>query len=112
MAADPVFRPHPARPFLKWAGGKSQLLGEFDCRLPRSDFGCQEMTRYVEPFVGGGAVFFYIKPKFPHIQSTICDINTELVLTYQVLRRSVDALIGELDTIEMEYRGKTGHRQE
>ena len=67
-----------ARPFLKWAGGKSQLLGEFGKRLPRDDLKNKTITRYVEPFIGGGAVFFYLNQRFSFEQCTIADINEEL----------------------------------
>jgi DNA adenine methylase len=50
-----------ARPFLKWAGGKTQLLDEIDRRLPKDDVESGRIDTYVEPFVGGGAVFFILK---------------------------------------------------
>jgi len=49
-----------ARPFLKWAGGKTQLLVEIGNRLPKSEIITGQIDTYVEPFVGGGAVFFHI----------------------------------------------------
>jgi len=49
-----------ARPFLKWAGGKGQLIGEIDARLPKREIEAGQIERYVEPFVGGGAVFFHV----------------------------------------------------
>ena len=52
-----------ARPFLKWAGGKTQLLKQFSKRLPL-EMKNGEITHYVEPFVGGGAVFFYLGQRF------------------------------------------------
>lgn len=57
-----------ARPFLKWAGGKSSLLGQFDQLFPRF------VDRYIEPFVGGGAVFFYLKHRFPARCAPFCAI--------------------------------------
>ena len=51
-----------ARPFLKWAGGKASLTNQFDQLFP------QEVDRYIEPFVGGGAVFFYLKHRFPRMR--------------------------------------------
>jgi len=50
-----------ARPFLKWAGGKTQLLDEIDGRFPKADIESGRINTYVEPFVGGGAVFFIPK---------------------------------------------------
>lgn len=66
-----------AKPFLKWAGGKSQLLAQFDQYLPESleerDF------TYIEPFVGGGAMLFHMLQKFPHIKRVVInDINPHL----------------------------------
>lgn len=74
------------RPFLKWVGGKSQLLPEISKRLPVS------YSRYFEPFVGGGAVFFSLQES----QACLIDINPELINTYRVVRDDVDALIGDL----------------
>ena len=100
------------RPFLKWAGGKSQLLGEFAQCLPLVAFRDRAVTRYVEPFIGGGAVFFSLSGCFPFEKSTVCDINEELVLTYRVIRTSLLKLASELATIESEYRVKSGPQQE
>ena len=100
------------RPFLKWAGGKSQLLGEFAQCLPLAAFRDRAITRYVEPFIGGGAVFFSLSPCFPFEKSTVCDINEELVLTYRVIRTSLLKLARELATIESAYRAKSGPQQE
>ena len=74
------------RPFLKWAGGKTQLLPELVKRLPKS------WNRYFEPFVGGGALFFRLLPK----SAFLSDITPELVNAYIVVRDEVEALITEL----------------
>jgi hypothetical protein len=50
---------YQAKPFLKWAGGKTQLVDEFNLRLPKSIIATRTIERYVEPFVGGGAMFFF-----------------------------------------------------
>ena len=91
-----------ARPFLKWAGGKTQLLPEFSRRFP-IDLRSEKITDYVEPFVGGGAVFFFLNQRFSFRRCTICDANEELILTYRVIRRSVKSLIRELENLECEY---------
>lgn len=88
-----------AKPFLKWAGGKKQLLAEFDKRFP-NELNTGEIRRYVEPFVGGGAVFFYIAQKFSFKECYIFDINEELILTYKVVKKDVDDLIEILKTLE------------
>jgi DNA adenine methylase len=74
------------KPFVKWAGGKSQLLGQLAKRVP------QKYNRYVEPFVGGGALFFRLQPEV----SFLADVNDELVNTYRVIRDSVELLIEDL----------------
>jgi DNA adenine methylase len=50
-----------AKPFLKWAGGKSQILDELEKRLPEDIIRKKTIHKYVEPFVGGGAMFFFLK---------------------------------------------------
>ena len=57
-----------AKPFLKWAGGKTQLLNEIDKRLPKEEIRTGQIDTYVEPFVGGGAVFFHIAYEHPQIK--------------------------------------------
>lgn len=101
-----------ARPFLKWAGGKSQLLEEFRRRLPAQELQGGELTRYVEPFIGGGAVYFYLTRLYPFEECTISDVNEDLVLTYRVIQRSLQALIERLASFESAYRSKDEHRQE
>lgn len=94
---------HP-KPFLKWAGGKTQLLPSISRYLPN---GLQDgsITKYVEPFLGGGAVFFYIATNYPHVQEYyLYDINPELIIAYQTIKMSVDSLIGELLKLEDRYR--------
>ena len=68
-----------AKPFLKWAGGKGKLLAEIERRLP-PDFDAGQIDTYVEPFVGGGAVFFHIAQKYESIKHFyLFDINEELI---------------------------------
>ena len=101
-----------ARPFLKWAGGKSQLLGEFGNHLPVRDLSNRTITRYVEPFIGGGAVFFSLAKRFSFEQCTVCDVNEELILTYRVIQKSLPLLISELETLETAYRAKGERKKE
>ncbi|MDI6876973.1 MAG: DNA adenine methylase [Methanomicrobiales archaeon] len=100
-----------ARPFLKWAGGKTQLLNELTRRLP-GELTEGEITKYVEPFVGGGAFFFYLNQRFSFEQCYICDINEELVLSYRVIQRSVNRLISELKTLESDYLSRSEKERE
>lgn len=89
-------------PFIKWAGGKGQLIGEIEKSLPE-DFRERSMT-YVEPFVGGGAVLFHMLQEYPNIDSAIInDINRSLIISYRVVRDNIDELIDELNKISKEY---------
>lgn len=80
--------PVKAGPFLKWAGGKGRLLGQYEPLFP------QRFERYFEPFVGAGAVFFHLSPAEAHLS----DVNPELVNAYAVIRDRVEELIPELGT--------------
>jgi DNA adenine methylase len=100
-----------ARPFLKWAGGKTQLLNEFSKRLP-IEFEKGEITTYVEPFIGGGAFFFYLNQRFSFEHCYICDANEELVLAYRVIKKSVKKLITELGNLESDYLSKNEKKRE
>ena len=92
-----------ARPFIKWVGGKTQLLDEVCKSLP-SDFASRQHITYVEPFVGGGAVLFWILQAYPNIeQAVINDINKELICTYQIIKEDVETLIEMLSSMQAEY---------
>ena len=92
-----------AKPFVKWVGGKTQLLEEVQKSLPADLHLCNELT-YIEPFVGGGAVLFWILQKYPNIKRAIInDINEELICTYRVIKNKVEDLISFLDTIQNQY---------
>ena len=92
-----------AKPFLKWAGGKKQLLIEFNERLPNHLKENGTINRYVEPFVGGGAMFFYLKKHYVLKESIILDINRELVMAYQVIKNDHKSLISLLEDIEKDH---------
>ncbi len=77
--------PHP---FLKWAGGKRQLISQMNKYFPKN------FNKYIEPFLGGGAVLFYLKPDF----SIIIDINKDLINCYKVIKNNVKDLIDLLKT--------------
>ena len=100
-----------ARPFLKWAGGKTQLLTEFGKRLPE-ELKKGTITTYIEPFIGGGAVFFYLNQRFTFEQCFINDLNEELILSYRVVQRSVKKLISELETLESDYLSRSEKKRE
>ena len=91
-----------AKPFIKWAGGKAQLLNEIDNVIPERIK--QSKFTYIEPFVGGGAVLFWILQKYPNIeQAIINDINTDLTNSYQTIKENVEELISILKEWEEEY---------
>lgn len=90
------------KPFLKWAGGKKQLLEEFNKRFPKGLI-TGEIDKYIEPFVGGGAVFFHTIQKFNLNECHIYDANEELILVYKVVKNDVDSLIDILKKLESEF---------
>lgn len=92
-----------AKPFLKWAGGKGQLLTEIGKRFPSgmpTGFLEGEITRYVEPFIGSGAVLFHVLQNYKIDEAYIFDINPELILVYNVIKKDVEALISILREME------------
>lgn len=83
-----IVRPNPlVRPFLKWAGGKRQLLAELMKYVPK------QYGTYFEPFVGGGALFFALQ----HRKAVISDTNEELINCYEIVRAQVEDLISILE---------------
>lgn len=88
------------KPFLKWAGGKGQLLKEIEKYYP---FKNGKITKYAEPFIGGGAVLFDILSKYDLEEIYISDINSELINTYLVIRDNVDKTIELLTKYQSEY---------
>ena len=77
-----------ARPFLKWAGGKSRLISQYEEYLPPMD----DVRRYYEPFIGSAALFFHLQPPVAYLS----DRNRKLIETYEVVRDDVEALIEAL----------------
>ena len=95
-----------AKPFVKWAGGKTQLLSDIARNLP-ANFGEREMT-YVEPFVGGGSVMFWMLQNFPNIKKAIInDINGKLINAYRTIKHNPKELINALHAIEEAYLPKS-----
>ena len=91
-----------AKPFLKWAGGKGQLLSQLAAHLPQQING--EPFTYIEPFVGGGAMLFYILQHFGNIRKAVInDVNEDLILTYRTIRDDVEVLVANLSRLEKDY---------
>lgn len=80
-----------AAPFVKWVGGKRQLIGVLSELMPEGS-----IKSYCEPFVGGGAMLFHLQPYIAYVN----DINSELINVYSVIKDSVDELIVELSNFE------------
>lgn len=87
------------KPFLKWAGGKGQLLKEIEQYYPFES----KITKYAEPFVGGGAVLFDILSKYDIQEVYISDINAELINAYRIIRDNINELITTLKIYQEEY---------
>jgi len=100
-----------AKPFLKWAGGKTQLLPEIESRLPES-IKTGEIDTYAEPFVGGGAVFFHIAQRYESIKHFyLFDINKDLVNCYNTIKSDVDSLIENFKTLEKKFYARKRPQQ-
>ena len=92
-----------AKPFVKWVGGKTQLLDALEMVLP-AKFSEYEKLTYIEPFVGGGAVLFRILQRYPNISKAIInDINPDLTTAYKVVKENPSELIDWLRMIQNEY---------
>lgn len=90
------------KPFLKWAGGKRQLLAHFSAMYPAA-LKNGSIRNYYEPFLGSGAVFFDIAQKYKIENAWLFDVNADLVLTYRVIQEQVAKLTETLLNIEKKY---------
>lgn len=91
-----------AKPFLKWAGGKGQLISMFRDFYP-VELKTGEIKNYYEPFIGGGAVFFDVVQQYNVESAFLYDINPELILTYRVIQQDVFKLIEVLGSYQKWY---------
>jgi DNA adenine methylase len=92
-----------AKPFLKWAGGKTQLIPAIQRHLP-SGIGKIKNLTYMEPFVGSGAVMFWFLRIFPNVEKAIInDINPDLIIAYQTIKKTPQELIACLEQTQAEY---------
>lgn len=92
-----------AKPFLKWAGGKRQLLDVLNNSLPPSVRKNRKIDLYVEPFIGGGAFLFHLLSNYHISKAIINDINPDLMITYYVVKTFPNELITQLDEIQNIY---------
>lgn len=91
-----------AKPFLKWAGGKTQLISEIERNLPPLVLS-GEFT-YVEPFVGSGAVFFWMLKRFPNLKKAVInDVNSDLINSYQMIAEKPTELVEILKVFQYQF---------
>ena len=94
-----IIKKGTVKPFLKWAGGKGQLIDEIEKFYPFD----KKINKYAEPFIGGGAVLFDILNKYELDYIYISDTNFDLINTYKVIRDNIDKLVKELLIIQNEF---------
>lgn len=99
------------KPFLKWVGGKGQLLEIIDHNLPDKIKRHNKIDRYIEPFVGGGAVFFYLIKSYNVKNIYLNDFNKELILTYNVIKNNPLELIKLLSDIQKKFISKNNEER-
>jgi DNA adenine methylase len=92
-----------SKPFLKWAGGKSQLLTTIENSLPNEIKKSRKIDKYFEIFVGGGALYFHLMNNYEIKNSYLYDINPELILTYNVIKNNPKELIKLLSELQENY---------
>ena len=99
-----------AKPFLKWVGGKRQLIEKFEELYPE-ELKQKKIKNYYEPFVGGGAVFFDVAQAYEIQNAHLYDINDELILSYRVVQQNVHKLIESLHKFEKDYKKLSEQKQ-
>lgn len=99
-----------AKPFLKWAGGKTQLINEIEKTLPQFIYS-QKFT-YIEPFVGSGAVLFWMLNNFQNLKKAVInDINEDLINTYKTIASRPKELISILQFLQEEFHALEGQNE-
>lgn len=100
-----------AKPFLKWAGGKTQLINDIEKALPKDIY--SDKFTFIEPFVGSGAVLFWMLNNFPNLKKAVInDINADLINTYKTIASRPKELISILQTLQNEFHGLEGKDEE
>jgi len=90
------------KPFLKWAGGKGQLIEQISSFLPAS-FKTGKVKKYFEPFLGGGAVYFWLADHYDFEKAYLYELNPSVAICYQVIQTNIRKLVKELGSLEKEY---------
>lgn len=99
-----------AKPFLKWAGGKTQLLPKIERMIPQEFY--ENKFTFIEPFVGSGAVLFWMLNNFPNLKKAVInDINEELINTYKSIANNPKELIGILEVLQNEFHSLEGNEE-
>jgi DNA adenine methylase len=97
-----------AKPFLKWAGGKTQLINDIEKALPKDI--SRDKFSYIEPFVGSGAVLFWMLNNFPNLEKAVInDINEDLINTYKTITSNPKELISILEIFQNEFHNLEGN---
>jgi len=91
-----------AKPFLKWVGGKTQLIEQFKTLYP-NELENNLIDTYIEPFVGGGAIFFHLMQTYKIKKAIIIDLNSDLIECYQCIKEDVNKLIGILEQLQTTF---------
>ncbi len=100
-----------AKPFLKWAGGKTQLINDIEKALPKNIY--DDKFIYIEPFVGSGAILFWILNNFPKLEKAVInDINEDLINTYKTIATRPKELISILEILQNQFHTLEGKDEE
>lgn len=93
------------KPFIKWAGGKTELLPVLEEEFPQKIRDSKEIDTYIEPFVGAGAVFIYLSSNYKFNRIIINDINYKLINVYESIKNNCGELTDDLEMLKQEYLG-------
>ena len=99
-----------AKPFLKWAGGKTQLLNDIEKNLP-PDIKKNGIKIYYEPFIGSAAVFLFLKQKYGIKKAYLFDINSNIISTFKIVQKQTNDLINELRSLDTEFKSKNSEKR-
>lgn len=102
---------NPAKPFLKWAGGKGQLIDQISVHVPPA-LKMGRIKKYFEPFLGGGALFFWLAEHYDFEETYLFENNPAVSVCYQVIQKDVKRLVKELNLLESEYFLRTDSQRE